>query len=197
MGELKVLPDKLLNSLPNLSCAFFRKCKGELKTWSGITYNRTLLHTSLLPMLYYLSAFSEWMQQYWFHSHGHTLSCFSCRSRPSDKGREGAVIQILRWGGGDFSIIYFLALWASVWSKNGGGGGGLSWICHRVCSNPHDNENIFVLTLQDVQPLEVSPSLTYHIGLKTQLFPWDSNKQWPVWIVILLMILRIKDESQW
>ena len=42
-------------------------------------------------------------------------------SRPSDK-EEGLVIQTLSWGGGGQSQKnVFLALWASVWSKNKGG----------------------------------------------------------------------------
>ena len=41
-------------------------------------------------------------------------------SRPSDK-EEGLVIQTLSWGGGQSQKNVFLALWASVWSKNKGG----------------------------------------------------------------------------
>ena len=43
-------------------------------------------------------------------------------SRPSDK-EEGLVIQTLSWGGGAVSKKRFLALWASVWSKNKVGAG--------------------------------------------------------------------------
>ena len=49
----------------------------------------------------------------------------SGRSRPSDKsGGGGGVIQTQRWGGGLVSKKHFLALWASFWSKNKGGGRG-------------------------------------------------------------------------
>ena len=69
----------------------------------------------------------------------------SGRSRPSDKsGGGGGGSSRPRDGGGLVSKKHFLALWASVWSKNKGGGeegghGPLSWICHCKWSNVYPN----------------------------------------------------------
>ena len=65
------------------------------------------------------------LNQFWKIKSGF-LANSSGGSRPSDKGGPGHPDPEIRVGGGgagDGLKKFFSGLWASVWSKNGGGGG--------------------------------------------------------------------------
>ena len=193
------MSDKLLDSPFNLPC-FFLKMQGKIKILVR-NHNKDLIthipssHVLLPECLFWMNAgvlvFTFMVTPYPVSVADPYLQITRARGR----GQSFRPRDEVGGGGRGLKNFFFWPFGPQFRLKMGGGD--LSWICHCVCSNPHNNKNIFVLTLQHVQPLEVRPSLIYHIGLKTQLFPWDRNKQWPVWIVILLMMLRIKDESQW
>ena len=68
------------------------------------------------------------LNQFWKIKSGF-LANSSGGSRPSDKGGPGHPDPEIRVGGGGGrgTVLkkFFSGLWASVWSKNGGGGGGV------------------------------------------------------------------------
>ena len=88
------------------------------------------------------------------------------------RGRGGAVIQTLRKKGGRSPKRFFSALRVSVWSKNKGTGGGLSWIrhCDQHCYRLFPIRAFSIPFLSG--PWAYKLQVVYSMGIHQRLWSW-------------------------